>query len=797
MEQDHREFQTVILAAFLHDIGKLLGRGSFKMIEKGQHPQFSSDFVGAFHNAFAQICDADLLRELVQKHHQNRQAFPPELLVENIADNHTRSLATLVSLADNLSSSERGVASDSYQDYRNTPLCSVVERLGRQAEPRLRMRFHAQPLPATSSDSSGDSLFPAEFDEYESQEMNKLIQSFGAHFSELVGKYTSNIEFSSFVNHLSNLVHVHTWCVPSNTQEAIPDVSLFDHLKTTAAIAACLFQYHQQAGTLNERSISREASPRFLIMAGDMSGIQKYIFDIVSSAAGGVARRLRVRSLFVQLCSEVAAHAILRRLRLPFWNIIMNSGGGFYLLLPNTDKAKEAVEEVQNSTARWFIDNLNGELALNLAWYAFGNEGFAPGSGSGQGFGQVIYEVRAGLAKQKLNRLGSVIRGVDGWDENSFVMPVSFEGRAVCDVCHKFPAETETMGANLCTGCRRESEIGSMLPGAKYVCFFDDTTAGQIPIFDCSVSIGSRPVTGKEPYLVMKLNDTDLMDTAEHPSVFKYLATHVPESDGRTRTFSEIASKSTGQELLGFLKADVDRLGEMLVFGLKGDENSVDTISRMSTVSRLLDTFFSGWLETLAGSKYQDCYTVFAGGDDLFFVGPWGQVISLAEQIRADFLRFTGNPRLSISAGIVIAKPDYPIARAAALVDGALEQSKLAGRDRITLLDRTVTWAEWLDVRKEWDHIRPTATSSSLVPSAFLYNLLAFAEMWRQYRDGNTIGLRYHPLLAYNVRRNLDARRTPELYEWTQRLLRWPPGKQEQMLLDNLDLIMTLCLYGR
>ena len=79
LEQDHREFQTVILAAYLHDIGKLLGRVRFKMIEKGQHPQFSSDFVGAFHNVFARICDADLLQELVQKHHQNRQAFPNDV----------------------------------------------------------------------------------------------------------------------------------------------------------------------------------------------------------------------------------------------------------------------------------------------------------------------------------------------------------------------------------------------------------------------------------------------------------------------------------------------------------------------------------------------------------------------------------------------------------------------------------------------------------------------------------------------------------------------------------------------
>ena len=75
--------------------------------------------------------------------------------------------------------------------------------------------------------------------------------------------------------------------------------------------------------------------------------------------------------------------------------------------------------------------------------------------------------------------------------------------------------------------------------------------------------------------------------------------------------------------------------------------------------------------------------------------------------------------------------------------------------------------------------------------------MLAFAEMWHQYRYGDIMGLRYHPLLTHNVSRNLDARKMPELYEWTTRILKFPPPEHEQRILDNLGLITTLCLYNR
>jgi CRISPR-associated protein Csm1 len=121
---NQREYQTVIMAALLHDVGKMLQRGSFGALDtKGQHPEVSVTFLNAFREFFSRFVDFELLKALVQRHHENPRAFKEELLCQGAPD-ACRPLCYLVSRADNYSSSERGERAESYQDFRATPMTS-------------------------------------------------------------------------------------------------------------------------------------------------------------------------------------------------------------------------------------------------------------------------------------------------------------------------------------------------------------------------------------------------------------------------------------------------------------------------------------------------------------------------------------------------------------------------------------------------------------------------------------------------------------------------------------------------
>lgn len=799
---DVLEYRTVVLGALLHDIGKLLQRGSFgKLDTKGQHPAVSSVFVRAFQRVFSPIADIDLLDTLVRRHHENKANFSPDLLVQGIADEHTRTLATLVSRADNLSSSERGEPAEGWQDYKATPLATVLERLNQKQDEGLKLGLHAGALPSSSA-SEFSAIFPQAFAAYGPDELNQHLKRFGADFED-VFEAGRNWGFDNALVHLTGLLYRYTWCIPSNTQEKVPDVSLFDHMKTTAAIAACLYRYHVETGTLNEKEVSRGAGRRFILAVGDLSGIQKYIFDIANIGEGGVAKRLRARSLYVQLLSEVAAHKILHELNLPPVNIVMNSGGRFYLLLPNLDSVKTVLAETQARSDHWLIENFNGELALNMASVEFGDEGFGTvAQGSDSGFGTILRQVNTELQRRKQNRFAGVLQSGTTWREEAFVLPDTYQGREACHSCRKFPVEV----GNLCRHCQRDQSTGTKLAAASYVSFFAGPASGEIPALGYSVSLSSQPPGGElKPYLVWKLNDVDVAGQSHLPAGFKYLATHVPREKDRVLDFAEIAQRSNGAQMLGFLKADMDSLGETFVFGLKRDAGSIDTISRQTSVSRQLDVFFSGWVEHLTSKEYKDCYTVFSGGDDLFLVGPWDRIMRLARRMNSDLAKFTGNNELTLSAGVVVARPGYPLATAAEQLEHAVERSKSQGKNRITVLGDTMTWSDWDDVLKEWDRVLPFVKEGSGMPAAFLYDLLRFGEMWRQYaayvssggKEGDVTGLRFHPMLAYNIARNIDRRRTPELYDWAQSLLRWPPGPGEEKVLRALKLTASLLIYSR
>lgn len=77
---------------------------------------------------------------------------------------------------------------------------------------------------------------------------------------------------------------------------------------------------------------------------------------------------------------------------------------------------------------------------------------------------------------------------------------------------------------------------------------------------------------------------------------------------------------------------------------------------------------------------------VYSGGDDVFIVGAWNDIIELSVDLKEKFERYTQGT-LSISAGIGIYECSYPIS-AIAEETGELESEskKMPGKDSVTLM---------------------------------------------------------------------------------------------------------------
>jgi CRISPR-associated protein Csm1 len=100
------------------------------------------------------------------------------------------------------------------------------------------------------------------------------------------------------------------------------------------------------------------------------------------------------------------------------------------------------------------------------------------------------------------------------------------------------------------------------------------------------------------------------------------------------------AGQWQGQVALMTLKGDVDNLGTIFQQGLQEP-----TFAKMAALSRQMNAFFAIWLPALCATEFPNTYTVFAGGDDFFLIGPWHSTQKLAARMAAEFKTYVAQPR--------------------------------------------------------------------------------------------------------------------------------------------------------
>jgi CRISPR-associated protein Csm1 len=779
------EEQTVVLSALLQGLEEYLLSQRAAIAGTGAPPSDISLLTAS--NQFSRCVDVNLLRALLGAD-ATQENVPETATIDELNDQRTAALRSLVHQSRHLaaSDSESGVTETQTSSAGGGLLSPIFDHL-ELLQPYAPARRYLVPQALTSTEKMPP-FFAQPAEEIRQHDSTTHTRALIRQFERLRVQLDWQ-NFDCVYTHLLNLLQTYAWCIPAATRSNAQDVSLYDHARVASAIAACLYKYHDAQGPLGSEAVNEVGQTRCLLLAGNLSGIQRYIFGISTTGAGGVAKRLRARSFFVQLFSDTASLRVIRAFNLPLANILMASGGKFYVLLPNLPDAVTNLQTLQREFDDWALKEFHGELALNLAWTEMTDRDFAAGE-----YGQVLTRLHSALQERSARRLADALQADGRWRQE-FAREI-FAGDIDCLSCHRFPAtklsqdRTPEEGPDICEQCDNQLQLGRRLTKSRYVSFHQGND-GHVSCLGVSISLGQTPRAGA--FLAVHLNDPELRDASHLPATFRYLANHVPRDDkGDPLSFEEIAGESG---LLGVLKADVDNLGQVIQEGFRRDppERGFDTVSRLVGLSRQLDWFFSGWLESLLGSKYEQCYTVYSGGDDLLIVGPRALTLDLAQEIKREFERYTQHPEITLSAGLAVVKQRLPLAHTVRQADTALQQAKEAGRDRLCVLGQTLQWDEVAPLFKEVSDLAGCEARSS-----FLYHVLLYADLWQRFkRDDDLQGLRYHSLLAYDIGRNVSIRDKPELHQWARRLLRFPPRGEVEQLLNHLKLISQWVLLER
>lgn len=707
----------LIIGGLLHDTGKAIYRGGD---DRRNHSLSGYEYL----NAEVGLQDRQVLN-CVRYHHSSA------LRGASIAEND---LAYIVYLADNIAAAadRRKKETEERGFDINTPLQSVFNILngnnqGLFYEPGVLKPGEGIPYP-----SSQIKLFDARF------------------YDEIKQRMTDNLKgmewTTEYVNSLLQILEANFSYVPSSTAKGeLADISLYDHVKLTAAAACCIYDFLEEKGEKNYRSrLFRDGEAfyreeAFLLCSMDISGIQNFIYTITSKNA---LRTLRARSFYLEIMMEHLIDGLLEKLALSRANLLYSGGGHCYLLLPNTDRVRRMTDAYLQEVNQWFLKQFAASLYIAGAYVPCSGDALQnhpEGSYSG-----LFRELGSKISAKKLRRYTAAeIREMNRKWAGDYTKE--------CKVCHEV-GEADAEG--VCSLCRKLEQLSQkVLYGRFFTVLLGDRENGlPLPGGYSLVCDDQEQLTErmkKDPYFVRVYSKNEMF-TGMH------VATRLWTGDYTTgQTFEEFAAEADGIKRIGILRADVDNLGQAFVSGFKNDKNHnrYETISRTATLSRQLSGFFKLFirqvLENSAFSIEEDergkerlATIIYSGGDDVFIVGAWNDVIELAVDLRRSFSRFTQGT-LSISAGIGVYEPGYPIHAIARETGEMEERSKgLPGKNAVTIFedgethtekgskdgisDGTYTWEEFEEevIGEKYRTLADFLDESDDRGNAFLYHLL-------------------------------------------------------------------------
>ena len=146
---------------------------------------------------------------------------------------------------------------------------------------------------------------------------------------------------------------------------------------------------------------------------------------------------------------------------------------------------------------------------------------------------------------------------------------------------------------------------------------------------------------------------------------------------------------------------DVDDLGNAFTAGFSEDGGKYNTLSRTAALSRQLSMFFKRYINILLMQSSRNITVIYSGGDDMFLLGAWDDIIDASIEIYNKFRHYTQN-KLGISAGIGLYPGKYPV-HVMARETGALEDHSKGEREDGSIKNAVTLFAK--DLRFGWDEL--------------------------------------------------------------------------------------------
>lgn len=464
----------------------------------------------------------------------------------------------------------------------------------------------------------------------------------------------------------------------TNTKE-IADISLAEHSRLTAAFALAIYDYLEDKGRHNyKEDLFTKASAfyeeeAFLLASFDLSGIQDFIYNIATS---GAAKQLKARSLYLDFMSEYIADSLLDKLGLNRANLLYVSGGHAYFVLANTEKTVETLVQFEKDFNQFLLANFQTRLYVAFGWGSFAAKDIMSELNSPESYRQIYQKASRMISKKKISRY-----------DYQTLMLLNRGGKSSereCEICHSVENLVAYHDQKVCDICRGLYQLSKEIAHDHFII----TENEGLPIGPnaCLKGVAFEKLSQEAFSRVYVKNDYKAGTVK---------ATHVFVGDYQCDEIYNYAALSKNENGLGIkrlavVRLDVDDLGAAFMVGFSQQGNGqYSTLSRSATFSRSMSLFFKVYINQFASDKKLSI--IYAGGDDVFAIGSWQDIIAFTVELRENFIKWT-NGKLTLSAGIGLFADKTPISLMAHQTGELEEAAKGNEKDSISLFSSDYTF---------------------------------------------------------------------------------------------------------
>lgn len=494
------------------------------------------------------------------------------------------------------------------------------------------------------------------------------------------------------------------------------DISLYEYAKLALAFSQVLEAYLTETRTKFD-SKKLDDTAAFLLVSFDISGIQNFIYKITTN---GAYKQLRSRSFYLDMISEWISDSLLRKCGLTRANLIYSGGGHAYLLLPNTKQVLTKIDELEEATNAFFLERFGIDL-----YVAFGSESFVPNDikrGNTNAYRHIYQNLSRKLSDKKLNRYtGQQLKQLNVMGKRT--------GRE-CKVCHTVDNLTND---GLCYLCLQLQNFSKNIQNDDYFVVNDQEKDGLAVAANCYLhKVDQNDVKNKNYTGVLYAKNV----FGDDSGAIRIMAGDYAATD--KNELSYYVERTEGLQKIAALRCDADDLGYAFMAGFSGQDGGIyNTFARSAEFSHNLSMFFKYHINQIANGK--KLMIIYSGGDDVFLLGAWDEVIAFAVELREKFQEWT-NGKITLSSGIALFDETTPI-NIVARETGVLEDiAKDNGKDSICLFEDSFVYKydEFIQnvYTSKLPFIREFFETQNERGNSFIYKLL---DLIRERKQGKKI----------------------------------------------------------